>query len=162
LSLASQPTPELELDPAVESLAADLLGATLVDAQDELWAAWGALERAGQPERALRWMDEPPPWPPAFVAKLLSRGGENAMSLTETLARELAPEPAARAWLMRSWLSPSRHVDLTLLAELSHAAGGRLGTEPRFRAWLRAEWTAWARQRYRRVARLAAGKKDKG
>ena len=35
----------------VESLVADLLGATLVDAQDELWAAWSALERAGSPGR---------------------------------------------------------------------------------------------------------------
>ena len=38
-------------DPDSESLVADLLGATLVDAQDELWAAWDALERAGHPSR---------------------------------------------------------------------------------------------------------------
>src|SRR5262249_35695521 len=90
------------------------------------------------------------------VAKILGRGGESAMSLTETLARELSPEPAVRAWLVRSWLSPPRIIDESLLAELAHAVGGRLGPEPRGRAWLRAELTTWARQRYRRVARLAA------
>ena len=37
------------------------------------------------------------------------------------------------------------------------AAEGRLAREPRFRAWLRGEWTAWTRQLYRRVARLAGG-----
>jgi hypothetical protein len=44
-----------------------------------------------------------------------------------------------------------------LLAEIARACDGRIADEPRLRAWLRAEWTAWARQRYRRVARLAAG-----
>ena len=77
------------------------------------------------------------------------------MALIETLAAEVAPEPPARAWLIRSWLAPPRVVDETLLAELTQAAEGRLCREPRFRAWLRAEWTAWARQRYRRVARWA-------
>ena len=43
------------------------------------------------------------------------------------------------------------------LAELAGAADGRLAREPRFRAWLRGEWTAWTRQLYRRVARLAGG-----
>jgi hypothetical protein len=78
------------------------------------------------------------------------------MSLIQTLATEIAPEPAARAWLVRSWLSAPRTVDLTLLSELARAADGRLGREPRFRAWLRVEWTAWSRQRYRRVARVVA------
>jgi len=145
-----------EPDTGVQSLLADLLGATLVDAQDELWAAWDALERAGHPEPAGKWLTEPPPWPPASIEKYLRRDGENAMALIETLAAELAPEPMARGWLIRSWLAPARLVDETLLAELARAAEGRLGREPRFRSWLRAEWTAWARQRYRRVARLAA------
>ena len=57
-------------------MVADLLGATLVDAQDELWAAWASLERAGYPEPALEWLTEPPPWPPASVAKYLRRDGE--------------------------------------------------------------------------------------
>ena len=40
-------------DPERAALLADLLGATLVDAQDELWAAWAKLE-AGGPSRAGR------------------------------------------------------------------------------------------------------------
>jgi hypothetical protein len=139
------------------ALVADLLGATLVDAQDELWAAWASLERAGgAAPQAIERLTEPPPWPPTSVARYLRREGEHAMSLTETLAAEVAPEPAARAWLIRSWLAPERIVDQDVLAELAGAADGRLCREPRFRAWLRGEWTAWARQRYRRVARSAA------
>jgi hypothetical protein len=141
----------------MDLLVADLLGATLVDAQDELWGAWASLERAGLPDNAVQSLTEPPPWPPASVAKYLRREGEHAMALTETLAAELAPDPAARAWLIRSWLSPGRSLDDKLLAELAGALDGRLCREPRFRAWLRAEWTAWARQRYRRVARWAEG-----
>ena len=56
-------------------LLAELLGATLVDAQDELWAAWAALEREGYPDHALRWLTEPPPWPPASVAKMMTGAG---------------------------------------------------------------------------------------
>jgi hypothetical protein len=143
-------------DPGVASLVADLLGATLVDAQDELWAAWGALKRAGNPGPAHRWLTEPPAWPPASIEKYLRREGENAMSLIETLAAELAPDAVVRGWLIRSWLAPPRPVDEALLSELARAVEGRLSREQRFRSWLRAEWTAWARQRYRRVARLAA------
>jgi hypothetical protein len=142
-------------DPDTEPLVADLLGATLVDAQDELWTAWDALERAGSPGPARTRLTEPPAWPPASVDNYLKREGENAMSLIETLAGELSPRPAVRGWLIRSWLSPPRLVDETLLAEMAHAAEGRLIHEPRFRSWLRAEWTASARQRYRRVAKLA-------
>jgi hypothetical protein len=134
---------------------ADLLGATLVDAQDELWTAWRALEGVADRERALAWLVEPPPWPPASVSRYLGQGGERAMALIETLSVEVAPTAAARAWLKRSWLSPARLVDQVFLAELSQAAEGKLCREPRFRAWLRLEWTAWARQRYRRVARWA-------
>jgi hypothetical protein len=144
-----------EIDPDTDALLADLLGATLVDAQDELWAAWAVLDRVGYPEMPLRWMTEPPPWPPASVARILRRGGESGMPLIETLARELSSDPAVRAWLVRSWLSPPRIADKSLLADLVHAVEGRLCSEPRFRAWLRAEWTAWARQRYRRAARVA-------
>jgi hypothetical protein len=137
----------------VGSLIADLVGATLVDAQDELWAAWRTLEKVSDRERALAWLVEPPPWPPASVSRYLGREGERAMALIETLSAEVAPMPAARAWLRRSWLSPARVVDQKFLSELAEAAGGQLCREPRFRAWLREEWTAWARQRYRRVAR---------
>jgi hypothetical protein len=139
----------------VDTLVADLLGATLVDAQDELWTAWRALERAGFPEPARTLLSEPPPWPPASIEKYLRREGENSMSLIETLATELTPAAAVRTWLVRSWLSRPRAVDQTLLGELASAADGRLYAEPRLRAWLRAEWTASARQRYRRVTRLA-------
>ena len=143
-------------EPDFDALLAELLGATLVDAQDELWAAWEALERAGSPGPALKWLTEPPPWPPASIEKYLKREGEHAMSLIETLVGELSPRPGVRAWLIRSWLAPPRAVDDDLLVEIARAADGALVHEPRFRAWLRAEWTAWARQRYRRVAKLAA------
>ncbi len=83
-------------DPEVESLVADLLGATLVDAQDELWTACSALERAGSPEPARTWLTGPPPWPPASIEKYLKREGENAMTLIETLAAEVSPQPAAQ------------------------------------------------------------------
>jgi hypothetical protein len=139
-----------------DDLLAELLGATLVDAQDELWSAWSALKAAGNPENALRWMTEPPPWPPASVAKMIADRGDRGMEMMETLAGELAAEPAVRAWLIRSWLSPGRLVDEKMLGELTLAAEGRLLREPGFRDWLRAEWTVWARQRYRRVARLAS------
>jgi hypothetical protein len=149
-----------QADPQLEELVADLVGATLVDAQDELWAAWAALDRAGDPEPALKWMTEPPPWPPASIARLLARGDSDALNLVETLAREITPDAAVRAELIRSWLAPARVIDRSALAELTHLADGRLGTEPRFRAWLRAEWTVWARQRFRRVERLALARRS--
>jgi hypothetical protein len=142
----------------VSSLVADLLGSTLVDAQDELWSGWRALEGLSDREKALNWLLEPPPWPPASVAKYLEGKRDGAMALIETLAVEVAPEPAARAWLLRSWLGASRVVDQAFLSELGQAVEGRLCREPRFRAWLREEWTAWARQRYRRVARWAGSR----
>ncbi|MBY0396343.1 MAG: hypothetical protein K2X91_07720, partial [Thermoleophilia bacterium] len=137
---------------------ADLLGATLVDAADELREARAALAHAGDGDagRAARWMTQPPPWPPASVAKILGRESD-AMPLLETLAAQVAPEADARGWLLRSWLAPSRPIDGAFLGELAGAVGGRLAREPRFRSWLRGEWAAWARQRYRRVARTAAG-----
>ncbi len=138
----------------VSDLLAELLGATLVDAQDELRDAWTALRRTGSPARELRWMTEPPPWPPASVAKILGGRDEPAMAMVETLAGQVAPDARARAWLVRSWLSPARTIDGKLLDELTRAADGRLFHERRFREWLRAEWTAWARQRYRRVSRV--------
>ncbi len=142
------------------SLVADLLGATLVDGQDELWAAWRSLASLDDSRQARSWLTEPPPWPPVSVARYLGREGDKAMTLIETLAAELAPDPAVRSWLIRSWLSPRRPLDAKLLAELAQAAGGRLCREPRFRAWLREEWTASARQRYRRIARWAAARKS--
>jgi hypothetical protein len=98
-------------------------------------------------------MTEPPPWPPASIARILSRPGEQAMTMVETLAAQLASDRPARAWLISSWLSPTRPIDRQFLDELTHVADGRLFSESTFREWLRAEWTAWARQRYRRVLR---------
>jgi len=148
-----------QLEPDVSDLLADLLGATLVDAQEELLTAASAVARAGDPAsaQAQAWLTEPPPWPPASVEKLQSRGGESALALVQDLAGQIAPDPEPRFWLMQSWLRPARPIDQALLTELAQAAGGRLVREPRFRAWLRGEWTAWARQRYRRVARFVAG-----
>ncbi len=140
--------------PESDELLADLLGASLVEARDELLDAWKSLEVAKRPERAEMWMTRAPPWPPASVAILLA-GEENGMALVETLAAEIAPEADLRAWLLRSWLAPGRLVDDHVLDELATAAEGRLAREPRFRSWLRSEWTSWARQRYRRVARSA-------
>jgi hypothetical protein len=151
LAADDAPTP-----PAHDALLGDLLGSTLVDAQDELWAAWAALETAGRPARAEGWMTEPPPWPPASVERILARD-ESPMSLLETLAAQIAPDADTRGWLLRSWLAPRRLIEGRVLEELSEAVDGRLIREPRFRAWLRGEWTAWARQRYRRVARLSQG-----
>ena len=155
-------TPGHALDPAeldANDLLADLLGATLVDAQDELAWAWNELDRASvaRTSQTFGWLTEPPPWPPASIERMQGRGGEKSLGLVEGLVGQIAPDPQERLWLRESWLKPGRVVDGSLLLELSQAAGGRLVREPRFRAWLRAEWTAWARQRYRRVARLAAG-----
>jgi hypothetical protein len=141
--------------PEADDLLADLLGATIVDAQDELRTAWATVHDSGEPERLARWMAEPPPWPPASVAVLLDRG-EDGMAMLDTLAAEIAPETDVRAWLLRSWLRTPLPIDGPFLAQLAGAVDGRLAREHRFRAWLKAEWTAWARQRYRR-ARLANG-----
>ncbi|WP_165233023.1 hypothetical protein [Aquisphaera insulae] len=143
-------------------LLADLLGSTLVDAQEELREACEILGRApanagaGSPARA--WLLEPPPWPPAFVKKLQERGGDHALAMVQDLAARVAPDPEARFWLVQSWLRPTRPIDGSFLAELAGAAGGRLARQADFREWLRREWTAWARQRYRRVARVASGR----
>jgi hypothetical protein len=141
---------------SARALLADLLGATLVDAHDELCASWRALEHAGFPQKPMEWMTEPPPWPPASISRLQAESDRNPAGLMETLAREIAPDRAVRAALVRLWLVAPRPIDLSLLADLAQSAEGHLCAEPRFRAWLKAEWTAWARQRYRRVARLAS------
>ncbi|WP_422929879.1 hypothetical protein [Singulisphaera sp. PoT] len=140
-------------DEDADDLLCDLLGATLVDAQDELWDAWNMLERSGHPKRPSMWMSLAPPWPPASITKLSEK--DPSGSLVQTLAAEIAPDPDIRAWLLRDWLGPPRLIDEHVLAQIATAVDGRLFREPRFRAWLRAEWTAWARQRYRRVARMA-------
>jgi len=143
---------------AAEALAADLFGATFVDAQDELRTAVVSVREAGMSPESVTLLAQPPPWPPASVEKLLTRGGEGAAALVETLTNQIAPEAGARVWLSQSWLRPRKPIDEVLLLELAGVDQGRLAREPRFRAWLRAEWTQWARQRYRWVARLASAR----
>lgn len=142
------------IDPTAE-LMADLVWATTIDAGPELRAAWQALGRNGNPAHAAASLLEAPPWPPASVRKLRLTPGD--APLLPTLAEQVAPDPEARDWLLAAWNKPSRPLDVAVLDELAGAVGGRLLSEPRFRAWLRAEWTAWARQRYRRVVRVAEG-----
>lgn len=140
-----------------DGLLADLLGATLVDAQAELWSARDALERAGRPDQAVRWMTEPPPWPPASVEKLKHKYDSD--ELISALADQIAFDEAERAWLLNAWASGPAPLTGDRLADLAEGLDGRLAANPRFRSWLRGEWTAWARQRYRRVARrLAEGR----
>jgi hypothetical protein len=142
-------------DAKADGLLADLLGATLVDAQDELRAARLALAKVDGTKRAGKeaWLTKAPPWPPASVEKLGAEADSGPWM--ETLAGQVAPDPAVRAWLLESWQRSPRPIDGRLLDELANAAGGRLVEEPRFRAWLRAEWTAWARQRYQAAARVS-------
>lgn len=146
-------------DPDFRSLLADLLGATLVDASAELRAASRRLQAFEHPDAgpAAIWMVQPPPWPPASIQILQKR--TDAEVLLSALVDQLTDDPEVRAWLSTSWKHSehSQAIDGERLQELARAASGRLVAEPRFRAWLRGEWTAWARQRYRRVERLASG-----
>ncbi len=144
-----------QVEAATAGLLADLLGAATIDAGDELREAWFALDRYDHPARAEGSLGECPPWPPASVSKLM--GGPNGGAMVQTLLGQVAPDPDLRSWLLESWSKPPQVVDGALLAELAGAVDGRLAREPRFRCWLRAEWTAWTRQLYRRVARLAGG-----
>ena len=153
--LAGPPSDREADDSKADGLLADLLGAALVDALEELRQADAALERFGHPVAAESAMGQRPPWPPASVAKLQAEPG--GASMVETLLEQIAPDLECRAFLLESWSGPKRAVDGALLAELAGAAQGRLAREPRFRAWLGGEWTAWTRQLYRRIARVAGG-----
>lgn len=138
----------------------DLLGATLVDEQDELRPAWEAVLKAGRPADWEARLTVAPPWPPASVTRLVRRhaaSGEDPRPWVETLASQVVADPLARAWLLLSWEKDPRPIDGRFLDELAAAADGRLVAEERFRAWLRAEWTAWAGQRYRWIDRHAGG-----
>ena len=153
--LIDEAGPRAIVEARTDGLLADLLGSALIDAHDELRAADAALARFGHPTRAEAAIGEAPPWPPASVDRL--RADPNGEVLVETLLGQIAPDPESRAWLMASWSRPKRPIDGALLEELAGALDGRLARETRFRAWLRAEWTAWTRQLYRRVARVAGG-----
>jgi hypothetical protein len=127
-------------------LIADLLGATLVDARDELRAAWSALEAAGAPPNPPRWTTEPPTWPPASVAKLLARRDETAMAMVETLAGQLATNPSVRSWLVRSWLSPAPPIGRSVLRERTRSRADVDKCIERSKLWRRqaspVEWLA--------------------
>jgi hypothetical protein len=141
--------------PTSAPLLADLLGATLVEAHEELLAASAALAGRDGPlvDRLRGLLVEAPPWPPASVQEL--RRDDPSGALVDALAEQVAPGLEARYWLLQDWEAPSRPLDATTLEAIATAADGRLLREPRFRAWIRADWAAWARQRYRRVARQA-------
>ena len=141
----------------MSDLLADLLGATLVDAQEELLVAASTVARAGTRHRPGAGLaDRAAPLAAGIGQKLQSRGGESALAMVQDLAGQIAPDPEPRFWLVQSWLRPARPIDHAMLTELR---------KPPVAAWCaasvsrlaRGEWTAWARQRYRRVARLVAG-----
>ncbi len=148
-------TPGAAVEATADGLLADLLGAALVDSHEELREADLALGRSDRPAEAEAALGERPPWPPASILRL--RAGPSGGPMLDALAEQIAPDPDVRAWLRESWSRPGRPVDGGLLRELAGAVDGRLAREPRLRAWLRGEWTAWTRQLYRRVARLAGG-----
>ena len=157
---AEPPRPEdqVETDSDADSLLADLLGSTLVDAQDELRRAVDALSLVKDPARyatLVRFLTQAPPWPPASISKIKQR--PDPAPFLETLAREIVPDREAREWVLARWREAERPIDKAWLDRLAELQNGELAHEPRFRAWLKAEWTAWARQRYRRVARVASG-----
>jgi hypothetical protein len=155
--LASRPGRTAPVPPAgswrAEDLRDDMLGAVMVEAQDELWVARAALERAGWPKNRVEDLLKPPPWPPASIEKMKTK--ESANELLDTLAEQIAPDPYDRGWLIELWDREPGRVDGAFLEELATANGGRLGSNPRLRAWLREEWIAWARQNARRVTREA-------
>jgi hypothetical protein len=153
--IATRPTENARTQAMADAILADLLASSLVDASHELREAGRALVRFNHPAKAESSIGERPPWPPASVTKLLE--GPNGEVLVDTLLEQIAPESAAREWLKTSWSNPRRPIDGSLLLEIAGAADGQLANEPRFRAWLKGEWTAWSRQLYRRVARVAGG-----
>lgn len=128
-----------------------LLEATLVDCRDDLRAVLSAFRMTEKSSRFQNWMTEAPPWPPASITRL--RTQENGMALIGTLVDQIAPDAASRAWLLGAFDRVPQPIDGSLLREFDEALNGRLVRDARFRAWLRSEWTAWASQRYRRVAR---------
>lgn len=144
--------PPAPMSGSAHELLRDLLGAVLVESHEELRRGWESVIRAGRPRQPEAWLTEPPPWPPASVRRLIDDPQREAWVLT--LAEQIVPDDRAQVWLLSNWERSNRVVDGSLLNELSEAVDGRLVREPRFRSWLRGEWTAWARQRYRRVARL--------
>jgi hypothetical protein len=139
-------------------LLVDLMKCVIIDARVELSMAAQALAGSvGEfSTRAERAFVEPPPWPPASIVEL--RKKPQGPGLIDSLLTQLTPDVSARRWLGVSWDRPPAPLDSASVRALASAEGGALLTAPRIRAWLRAEWAAWARQRFRRVARLARGR----
>jgi hypothetical protein len=147
-------------DVVADELLRDLLICTCAVAQPELRAAAAAVRRhwKSRPEAAARargFMVEPPPWPPASVQALRER--PSGPALVDALAAELAVDAGPARPLLEAWSEPPRAMGASELWAIAACDGGRIARGAVFRAWLTAEWTAWARQRFRRVARLAAG-----
>ncbi len=151
-----RPAEKSQADPGVERLVATLLDCVLVESRDELRTAREVLALENHPRAAVTLMTESPPWPPASILRI--RAQPDGGALLATLAEQIAPDPPIRAWLVSSWNRDPVPIDGAVLHAIADAAGGGLVAEPRFRSWLRTEWTAWARQRFRRVAiRAGAG-----
>ena len=149
---------DLARSPLGLTLLSELMHATLAAAQPELQQAWETLRagRTGEIERAWHWVGQPPPWPPASVELLKTRPRSDR--LLAELAGQVCTTSASRDTLRAEFEGEAGLLDGDVLLRLAESDSGRLATEPRFRTWIRAEWLAWARQRYRRTARLAEGK----
>ncbi|WP_152054064.1 hypothetical protein [Tautonia marina] len=141
------------------TLAAELIGATILDAGPELRRAFQAIEQSPNPQLGRAVLAEPPPWPPDSIQRLTTND-PSSRSMIETLAEALVDDPESRAWLLDSWQTPPRPVDRALLDALATANDGRLLQSSRVLPWLRAEWTAWARQRFSQLARELAAEAE--
>jgi hypothetical protein len=146
--------PGSPIEPGLIVVQAELIGATVIDSAKELRDAWQAIGRSPEADSMRDELVEPPPWPPASIQEL--RADPSRRALLETLAGALVEDQSARDWLVSSWDRPARPIDRATLIELATVAEGRLIEEPQVLPWLRAEWTAWARQRFDRIARLAS------
>ena len=108
----------------------------------------------GIPHGPRDWMTQAPPWPPASIEAILGR--QDAMPPAGDADGRDRPRGRRPRLALAELARPEAAGRRRLAGRAGRARrDGRLAREPRFRAWLRAEWTAWARQRYRRVARLA-------
>ena len=111
-----------DLDPEVSDLLADLLGATLVDAQEELLIAGSALAaRAPASAQAQAWLTEPPPWPPASVEKLQTGEAILRSPWSRTLPARSLPIPSRGSGWCRAGCGRARLIDQSLLTELARA-----------------------------------------
>ena len=89
--------PKPLLSPEADSLASDLLGATLVDAQDELRKAIEEVEKAGSPAGRGFASDAASSLAAGLGGEAVEERGRRATTLIETLAGQIAPESGAAA-----------------------------------------------------------------